>query len=261
MTDIHPAWRIGGLSYLNTRPLVCGIEDRITAGEPSQMADLMRRGELDAAIVPVAEVLAEDRYDVLDGIAIGSRGPVRSVFVAHRGIALARVKRVAITPVSRTSVWLLRILLKKCHGSEPEFYPKGPKSLLCDHEAMLLIGDEALEYSLRAPTPRRHIWDLGEAWQTLTGLPFVYAVWAMQKGARGAPLQKMLRAAKAAGLARLDELAARPGLGTPEFRREYLTRHVCYDLGDAEKRGLQKFQEWCAELKMIPAAREVRYVS
>jgi len=255
-------YRIGGLSYLNTRPLVYGLEDRITPGEPARMADALRAGELDAAIVPVAEVLRDDRYAVVDGIAIASRGPVRSVFVAHRA-NVRRLKRIAVTPASRTSVWLLRVLLQQVHGIAPELYPKPPQALLCDHEAMLLIGDEALEYSLQPASPRRRIWDLGEAWQSLTGLPFVYAVWALPRksSVEGRELSAMLRAAKAAGLAHLRELADRPGVGTPQFRYEYLTQNVCYDLGAAEKAGLRKFQELCCAMGLVKETHELRFVS
>jgi predicted solute-binding protein len=247
MDSLH---RIGGLSYLNTRPLVFGIEDRIVPGEPAAMADAMRRGELDAAIVPVAEVLREDRYDVVDGIAIASRGPVFSVFLRHQ-VPAEKLQRVRLDPASRTSVWLLRVLLKCRYGVEPEFGPAGG-------EAELMIGDRAVEYRLR--NGAEPVLDLGAAWTEWTGLPFVYAVWAVQKGARSAPL-KMLREAKAAGLAHLEEIAQRPGPGTPEFRLEYLSRYVVYDLGAEEKRGLRRFQELCAELGLVKDAHELRYIS
>lgn len=76
--------RIGGISYLNVRPLVYGIEDQVSYCEPSRLADLMHRKQFDVGIVPIAEVLLHDQYDVLDGIAIAARGAVRSVFLTHR---------------------------------------------------------------------------------------------------------------------------------------------------------------------------------
>ena len=130
-------------------------------------------------IVPIAEVLLHDQYDVLDGIAIAARGAVRSVFLTHR-VPLDQLKRVAVTPASRTSVWLLRVLLKVgYHIIEPEFYPRPPGAKLSEHEAMLLIGDEAIWYATR--NGQQPLWDLGTAWVELTGLPFVFAAWAFQR--------------------------------------------------------------------------------
>mgnify|MGYP003336687982 CR=1 FL=1 len=208
--------RIGAVPYLNVRPLIYGIEDRVTQVEPAQLADLMYRRHLDVGMVPVAEVLLHDQYDVLDGIAIAARGAVKSVFVAHR-TPVERVARVAVTPASRTSVWLLRILLKLKFNREPEFYTKPPGAKLSEHEAMLLIGDEAIEYALREG--QRSLWDLGAAWLEHTGLPFVFAVWAFQRGFRGgAPA--ILRKAKAAGLAHVEEIVQNAREASPEFLRE-----------------------------------------
>ncbi len=242
--------RIGGLSYLNTRPLVYGLEDRITPGEPAQMADLIRRGELDAAIVPVAEVLREDRYDLVDDVAIAARGPVFSVFLRHAG-PVEQVRRVQLDPASRTSVWLLRVLLKSRYGIEPEFAATGG-------DAELMIGDRAIEYRLR--NGNEPLLDLGAAWWEWTGLPFVFAVWAVQRSACGFPLQ-LLREAKASGLAHLEEIAQRLGPGTATFRLEYLSRYVHYDLGAAEKAGLRKFQELCAGLGLIKECRPLRFLA
>jgi predicted solute-binding protein len=245
-------WRIGGLSYLNTRPLVYGIEDIVTPGEPARMADLMRRGQFDAAIVPIAEVLAHDEYDVLDGIAIASRGPVWSVFVAHRK-PIQELRRVALDPASRTSAWLVRVILKFAYGVDPEF------ATGAGDEASLLIGDQAIWY--RTKNPDVPVLDLGEAWWKLTGLPFVYAVWAMPRGAVPGSLGELVRQAKADGLAHLEEIVQDATEGTAEFRRQYLTRCVCYDLGDAEKQGIRRFQQYLKELGLIKECHDLRYVS
>jgi len=241
-------YRLGGLSYLNTRPLVYGLENQMVPGEPSEMADRMRRGELDAAIVPVAEVLREDRYDMADGIAIASCGPVFSVFLRHRG-PVEQVRRVTLDPSSRTSVWLLRMLLQYRHGIEPEFVAVGG-------DAELMIGDRAIEYRLR--NPKELVWDLGAAWTEWTGLPFVYAGWALRRPVR-MDVQRLQRA-KTDGLAHLDEIAQRHGPGTSEFRREYLTRHVLYNLGEPEKRGLRRFQQLCCALGLITQAHALSFV-
>jgi predicted solute-binding protein len=245
-------YRIGGLSYLNTRPLVYGIEDMVTPGEPARMADLMRRGQFDAAIVPVAEVLAHDEYDVLDGIAIAARGPVWSVFVAHRK-PIQELRRVALDPASRTSEWLVRVILKFAYGVEPEY------AMGAGDEASLLIGDQGIWF--RHKNPGVPVLDLGEAWWKLTGLPFVFAVWAMPRGAVPGRLGELLRKAKADGLAHIEEIVQDTTEGTAEFRRQYLTRCVGYDLGDAEKQGIRRFQQYLKEMGLISESHDLRYVS
>src|SRR5262249_21645820 len=78
-------FHVGSLGYLNAVPLTRGLEDEIVFATPSKLAEMLRRDELDAALVSVTEVLLNDRYDILDGIAIASLGEVKSVVVAHRG--------------------------------------------------------------------------------------------------------------------------------------------------------------------------------
>ena len=234
--------RIASVPYLNARPLIYGIEDRVELCVPARLADLLYRGQFDVGLVPVAEVLLHDRYDVLDGIAIASRGPVKSVFLAHRA-PIESLKRIAVDPASRSSTWLLRVLLKVRYGIAPEFYPRTN-----ENDAVMLIGDDALWYASRHSQP---VWDLGAAWKELTGLPFVYAVWATQ---RGVTVGTMLREAKANGLAHIEEI------GQDASEREYLTHHVHYDLGDAEKQGLQRFQWYLVEQGLIEKANDLRYI-
>ena len=215
--------RIGGISYLNVRPLVYGIEDQVGYCEPSRLADLMYRKQFDVGIVPIAEVLLHDQYDVLDGIAIAARGAVRSVFLTHR-VPLEKMQRVAVTPASRTSVWLLRVLLKVGYHVEPEFYPRPPGAKLSDHEAMLLIGDEAIWYATR--NGKQPLWDLGAAWVEMTGLPFVFAAWAFQRDVEKRELAALLRGAKARGLAHIEQIVQEATEATPGILCGIITRTV-----------------------------------
>ncbi len=255
------SWRIGSVPYLNAAPLIYGIEDNVTLCTPARLSDLMFRGQFDAGLVPIAEVMLHDRYDILDGISIGARGPVYSVFLVHR-VPVEKVKRVAVDPASRTSAWLVRVILKYAYHVEPEFYPRPPGAKLSEHEAMMLIGDEAIWYRQR--NAAQPVLDLGEAWVELTGLPFVFAVWAVQ---RGLPQQtvatgmSLLQTAKADGLAHIEDIVRESSEGTLDFRREYLSRHVWYELGDEEKAGIERFQQYVKELGLIEKCHDLRYVS
>src|SRR6187401_3082142 len=71
-------FRVGSVPYLNAVPLTRGLEDEVRFVPPSKLAELLRHDELDAGLVSVTEVLLNDRYDVLDGVAIASLGEVKS---------------------------------------------------------------------------------------------------------------------------------------------------------------------------------------
>lgn len=231
--------RIGSVPYLNAVPLTRGIEGEVRYMPPSQLAQCLRAGELDAALVSVTEVLFEDRYDVLDGIGVCSLGEVRSVFLAHRG-PIAGVKEVHCDPASLTSVSLLRVLLAE-RGLHPEFRPLTSYAKEAMPDYVLLIGDPALDFAF---APHTHeIWDLGAAWFELTRLPFVYAVWALQRGAENRELRRHLREARDFGLDTLDSIIADRPEYSYEFRKDYLGWHIHYHLRSDEKRGLARFIE------------------
>ena len=84
LEDSLAPFRVGSVKYLNAVPLTRGIEDQVVFATPARLAELLRRDELDAALVSTAEVLLTNRYDILDGIAIASLGEVYSVLLAHR---------------------------------------------------------------------------------------------------------------------------------------------------------------------------------
>lgn len=231
--------RIGSVSYLNALPLTCGIEDQVAFTTPARLAAMLHRGELDAALVSSTEALFNDGYDVLDGIAIASRGPVKSVFLAHR-VPLAEVREIFLDPASLSSVGLLRVLLAE-HGWKATLHPLPDYEQASDCDAVLLIGDRALDFCL---APCQHdIWDLGQAWYGLTGLPFVHAAWILPCGVDVSKLGPVLRTARDRGLARLEEMIRARTDYTLEFRRRYLTENVRFDLGETEKQGLRRFAE------------------
>src|SRR5947199_1855117 len=103
-------FRVGSVRYLNAVPLTRGLEEEIVFTTPCKLAEMLRKDELDAALVSVTEVLLTQRYDILDGIAIASLGEVKSVLLAHRK-RLEEVKEVFCDTASLTSVQLLRVLL------------------------------------------------------------------------------------------------------------------------------------------------------
>jgi chorismate dehydratase len=239
LTDSLAPFRVGSVPYLNAVPLTRGLESEIVFATPSKLAEMLQRNELDAALVSVTEVLFNDRYNVLDGVAVASLGEVKSVFLAHRG-PVEDVKTVFCDPASLTSVNLLRVLLAE-RGVRPEFKPLPSYDHATLPDYTLLIGDPALDF-LRAP--RQHeIWDLGAAWLELTRLPFVYAVWALRRELDHKRLARLLRDAKDFGLETLDYIISSRNEYDLEFRKDYLGWHIHYHLGVDEKKGLARFAE------------------
>ncbi len=232
-------FRVGSVEALNTVPLTRGLEDEIVYATPARLAEMLRRAELDAALVSVVEVLFNDRYDVLDEIAVASLGEVKSVLLAHRR-PIEDAREVFCDPASLTSVRLLQVLLAE-RGLKPEFRTLPDYNFAAAPDYLMLIGDRALDFALG---PHEHeIWDLGAAWYELTGLPFVYAVWALRRGMDNAALRRQLREAKDFGLDTLDSIIRNRTEYTQDFRQDYFGWHIHYHLGSDEKRGLAKFME------------------
>jgi chorismate dehydratase len=242
-------FRVGSVPYLNAVPLTRGLEEQIIFVPPSKLAEMLRNKELDAALVSVTEVLFNDRYDILDGIAVASLGEVKSVFLAHRG-PINEVREIHCDTASLTSVNLLRVLLAE-QGLNPEFKPLQTYEFSELPDYVLLIGDPALIFS--RTQQGYNIWDLGAAWYELTGLPFVYAVWALPRDIDTAPLRRQLREAKDFGLDTLDYIINSRTEFDREFRKDYLSWHIHYHLGGDEKRGLLRF----ADLLRKHSGREV----
>jgi chorismate dehydratase len=232
-------FRVGSVGYLNAVPLTRGLEEEVTFATPAKLAELLRRDELDAALVSVVEVLFTERYDILDGIAIASLGEVKSVLLAHRR-PLEQAREVFCDPASLTSVELARVLLAE-RGLTPEFKPLPNYDFASLPDYALLIGDPALDLLLG---PHEHeIWDLGAAWYELTKLPFVYAVWALRRGVDNAALRRQLREARDFGLDTLDSIIDSRTDYDHDFCKDYLSWHIHFHLGADEKRGLAKFIE------------------
>jgi len=232
--------RIAAVGYLNARPLYEGLDRepassrvRLDCAVPSEVARRVAEDEADIALMPVAAAATIGDLRLVRGCAIGTRGPVRSV-------VLARL-----------------VLRARRGGSEPRLVGLGPRDAVAyvgAKRGALVIGDPALEIEGRFP----QVLDLGVAWRELTGLPFVFAAWCGRPGALSVEDERLLERAKAAGLERRHaiaaEHAARTGLPVASLRA-YLDEDIRYDLGEDERRGLERFYEEAASAGLLPAAR------
>jgi len=251
---MEAAIRIGAVNYLNTKPLIHELDTLAPGCEllldvPSRLADLLAEGRLDVALIPAIEYFRAGSYTIVPDIAIASRGPVLSVTLFSR-VPWPAVRRVALDEGSRTSAALCQILLRKRHGVQPEVVtlPLDRAAEDVDADAVLLIGDRAM----RACLPGfAHAFDLGQEWHDWTGLPFVYAFWAVREGVGLGPATEALHEAKRRGCAHIGPIAHReaPGLGLDAgFCRRYLQSIIHFDLGPREQAGLHHYYMLACEL-------------
>jgi chorismate dehydratase len=247
------ALRVGAVNYLNTKPLIERLTDfapriELSLDLPSRLADQLAVCELDVGLIPVVEFF-RGGYSFVPNIAIGSRGPVLSVTLFSK-VPWQQIRSVALDEGSRTSAALTQILLHKRYGVKPivRSLPIDTPAENLDTDAVLLIGDRAM----RACLPGyRFAYDLGEEWTAWTGLPMVFAVWAIRGGTDLGAAEAAFHKAKEYGLANAGVIAQRESaaLGLdPGFCRRYLSNILRYDLGAAELAGMQKFRELAAEL-------------
>jgi chorismate dehydratase len=238
--------RLGAVSYLNAEPSVHGLEREpgflIERDLPSRVAERLHAGEVDLALVPSIEY-GFGRYAIVPGVAIASRGKVRSVCLFHRE-PLDRVRRVAVDTSSRASAGLVRVLLHTRLGRDPEYVPMAPglDRMLAEADAALLIGDPALVARWAGPPPI----DLGHAWCEWTGLPFVFAAWLARTPEIARAAADPLRRAAARGERRLAAIAAAGAseLGLPpEVAEDYLRERLSFRFGDAERAAVARFRE------------------
>ena len=240
-----PGLRVGCVPYLNARPLVWGIENEVRFEVPSVLSDAFADGQLDVALLPVFEVLRMGELGAVDGLSISAKGPVRSVFVAHSQ-PLKDVAEIVLDPSSRTSVNLLRVLLADYFCLSPSLVPTSPDP----HAARLLIGDPALAFRKNLD-PTWQVTDLGEAWFSWTGKPFVFAIWVFHTDCQNRDLvARFLRQVAAAGMLARDEIAA--GTEDPPAALDYLTRSIRFELGADEIDGLRRFHNALLSQNLLP---------
>lgn len=252
---MNRAIRVSVIDFVNAWPLTWGflrgaVEgiERIT-DVPSACADRLRRGEVDAGLVPSLEAARIPGIRIVRGLGIASRERVRSVLLASRG-PIESIGSVALDTSSRSSAAMVRILLEDLYGLTPEFHPAAPDlvEMLAHHDAALLIGDPALTADLAGLT----VLDLAEGWRRLTDLPFVFSVWAVRPEVPPEPFLW----SRDFGRGRIDQVvqmaAARTGL--PESTlSSYLNGSLHHDLGPEDEEGLAEFFRRAAEKGILPS--------
>jgi chorismate dehydratase len=243
--------RLGCVKYVNARPLVRGWPGEVYFDHPSSLCQRLGAGKLDAALVSSFEFLRNPIYRIVDGVAIASDGPVYSVVVAsEHGSDLREIE---IDPASATAVSLLRILLaERRREFLPSRMPQDKLSPLEPGRARFLIGDQAIEFRKKFGAAYSY-WDQGADWQSLTNLPFVYALWLVRPEVTGADsLAVSLRSLRDTNLAELDELIGEEARFDHTFCRTYYRDYLRFAFGEKEKEGLDFFGRLCVKHGLLP---------
>lgn len=253
--------RIGRIGYINCAPVYGAIDRGIVAlppggelvtGTPAELNDLLVAGELDVSVISAIEYARHARDLVLlPNLAISCDGPVRSVALfSKRTVGRLDGWTVLLSASSRTSVALLELLCRDVWKIKPKFAEARAEAqdletlAALPHEAVLVIGDAALQLAAAGTYPHRY--DLGEEWKKWTGKPFVFAVWAATRVASPIAVQRgheALLASRAWGLSSLDELAKEAaGVTTLPVAtcREYLSG-LDYAFTDTHRAALSDF--------------------
>jgi chorismate dehydratase len=254
--------RIAAVSYLNAVPLIWGLKKGPSREQfqlefmvPALCADALCAGTVQASIIPSIEYQRIPGLRIVPGLSISSSGPVRSVMLIARR-PIPEVRSVALDTSSRTSYCLAQILLKRHFRINPRYVPHAPDiaAMLVECDAALMIGDPALASDF----PGLEVYDLAELWKAMTGLPFVFAFWAVRREVATEEVVKAFWKSAEYAFQNLDaivrEESARTGL-SPELVRTYLTESIDFTLGEQNLAGLRLFYSLAQELGFIREAR------
>jgi chorismate dehydratase len=254
---------------LNTAPLIWsfargprrGELELLTDTAPARCADMLARGQVEAALVPVIEYQRLPEAAVVPGVCVGARREVRSVVLVTRGAPLEEVRSVALDTSSRTSAALVEVIFREFVGRTPRLEPSVPNlsEMLAAHDAALVIGDPAMTF----PREGLKVYDMAALWRGFTGLGFVFAVWMAHAGAASRVRAIDFAGARDEGLARAEEIAAvyERELGRPRAELvSYLRENICFELDEAMRAGLELFFRLAHKHGVTQGLRPLRWL-
>ncbi|MCX6316586.1 MAG: menaquinone biosynthesis protein [Bacteroidetes bacterium] len=236
--------RTGIVNYLNTRPLIYGLQRppvneliELTGDYPSRVAQLLKEGAIDLGLIPVAAIPGLPEYHIVGNHCIGAEGEIASVALFSE-VPMTEIKKVYLDYQSRTSVELLKYLMREYWGINPEIIQATGEDYRAEIKgtsAGLVIGDRALEQRKIST----FIYDLGSEWRAITGLPFVFAAWV---STRKLPDDFIAQfdAANAMGLEHIDEIVEKEATGLYDLGK-YYKLHLSYILDEGKRKGMEKF--------------------
>ena len=277
--------RISVVQYLNSVPLAWGILEGPLAdtfeavySTPAECAEQLASGKVDIGLIPSVEYQRIPGTRIIPGPSITSRYRAASVLLLSK-VPLSQVETVACDIGSRSSVALARVILKGFYKNKPDFRPAAPdaREMLSAADAALLIGDIALrfksenryatsvnidDYGQDGPQPIQ-MFDLVERWNTLTGLPFVFAFWAARKGFTDKGVVEKLVESREFGLAHLDTIAQKYSEKLEiekDFLLQYLEKNMQYHMDADGVEALHTFYAKACNVGAIKSPRSIDFL-
>lgn len=260
------ALRLGVVRYLNTRPLIAGLEGleglRMRPEVPADLIGALQAGEVDAALCSSIDYQRSDGELVILPVGLlGCDGPTLTVQVFSR-VPLERVRRLHADMDSHTSRVLASLVLARRCGRMPELVDFTGDADSVD-EAVLLIGDKVV---LQPPSESAfpHRLDLGQAWRDLTGLPFTFACWMAPRPADERAARRLATLSAVLDHQRRRNLSRRACVGAVEGPRrgwpagaavQYLCELLRFEWTDRHRQGLELFWSMAASAGCLTGCR------
>ncbi len=241
--ELESKIRVAAVSYLNTKPLIYGFEKGMMADEvellkdyPSSIAQMLKDDEVDVALLPVALLPELKEHYIITDYCIGSEGEVASVCL-FSDVPLKEIKTILLDYQSRSSVGLLKILLKDFWQINVELIPSFPgyEEGINGTTAGLVIGDRAFIQRKK----RKFIYDLGNTWKEMTGLPFLFAAWIANKKLSEKFVQKF-NDATAEGFKHLPEIIEAASYPYYDLN-VYYNKNISFTLDKEKIKGLNEY--------------------
>jgi chorismate dehydratase len=242
--------RVGIVNYLNTKPLLYGLQlppvsekIELVGAYPARLAQMLKQDEIDVGLIPVAAIPQLPSHYIVGHHCIGAEGEIASVCLFSE-VPMDQIEKVYLDYQSRSSVALLKWLMKEYWGIHPELIEavdEDYRQEIKGTTAGLVIGDRALEQRKIST----FIYDLGSEWRAITGLPFVFAAWVSTK-----PLPDdfiaMFDEANALGLSHIDEIVEKTAFDLYDLKK-YYTLHLSYQMDERKRKGMELFLQYIAE--------------
>jgi chorismate dehydratase len=239
--------RVGIVNYLNTKPLIYGLQEQPIAGKielignyPSKLAQLLKEDAIDVGLIPVAAIPDLPVHYIVGNHCIAAEGEIASVCLFSE-VPMDQIQTVYLDYQSQSSVALLKWLMREYWGINPvliEAKDDNYRKEIKGTTAGLVIGDRALEQRKIST----FIYDLGSEWRAITGLPFVFAVWVSNKQLDPAFIEEFDEA-NSKGLSIIDEIVEQTGFHSYDLKKYYKI-HLSYNLDERKRKGMDLFLKY-----------------
>jgi chorismate dehydratase len=245
-TGLTRRYRIAAQGHLYARPLISGLgesaEVALSVISPPSLADMLLCGDLDAALLPSVDLQAAGGLTVIPAGCVSASGGTLVTRIFSR-VRPARISALWVDAEAHTSVVLAQVLWSNLFNTRLDILPYDPAGPDApeDIEAVLLVGDKVI-----TDPPLGFDWQIDPAqmWFEMTGLPFVFAVWAAGDAGDAPDLFRILQAARIRGSCNLPQIAQEHAMlydWPADLASLYVSKHLQFEFTDSQREGMEEF--------------------